>query len=74
VTHARDERVRGSDAAKPRWCSSRASIVESPRGRDYAGWHVLEQDTILTEEPHGEGPVADVATNVEHLRTLQAAP
>ena len=37
-----------------------AAIVSHLRGRDYGGWYVLEQDTILTEEPRGEGPVADV--------------
>jgi inosose dehydratase len=36
----------------------------------YDGWWVLEQDTILTEEPVGEGPVADVRRSVEHLRGL----
>jgi len=50
-----------------------AAIVTSLRGRDYDGWYVLEQDTILTEEPRGEGPVADVHTSVEHLRGLLAA-
>src|SRR6478736_1643537 len=37
-----------------------AAIVSHLRGRDYDGWYVLEQDTILTEEPRGEGPVAEV--------------
>jgi inosose dehydratase len=36
----------------------------------YDGWWVLEQDTILTEEPTGEGPVADVRRSADHLRTL----
>ena len=36
----------------------------------YAGWWVLEQDTILTEEPAGEGPIADVRRSAEHLRRL----
>jgi inosose dehydratase len=36
----------------------------------YDGWWVLEQDTILTEEPTGEGPVADVRRSAEHLRGL----
>ena len=27
------------------------------QGNGYAGWYTLEQDTILTEEPRGEGPV-----------------
>ena len=50
-----------------------AAIVTSLRGREYDGWYVLEQDTILTEEPRGEGPVADVHTSVEHLRGLLTA-
>ncbi len=49
-----------------------AAIVEHLRGRAYDGWYVLEQDTILTEEPRGEGPVADVHASVEHLRGLLA--
>jgi inosose dehydratase len=49
------------------------SIVEHLGKRGYDGWYVLEQDTILTEEPRGEGPVADVQTSVEHLRTLLAS-
>jgi inosose dehydratase len=36
----------------------------------YDGWWVLEQDTILAEEPHGEGPVADVRRSADHLRGL----
>ncbi|MGX6606003.1 TIM barrel protein [Micromonosporaceae bacterium Da 78-11] len=36
----------------------------------YDGWWVLEQDTILTSEPAGEGPVADVRASAEHLRSL----
>jgi inosose dehydratase len=48
------------------------SIVASLRGRDYQGWYVLEQDTILTEAPTGVGPAADVHTSVEHLRRLLA--
>jgi inosose dehydratase len=47
-----------------------AAIVTSLRGRDYDGWYVLEQDTILTEEPRGEGPLTDVRTSVEYLRGL----
>ncbi len=44
------------------------------RGRATTGWYVLEQDTILTEEPRGEGPLADVRASVEHLRTLLDSP
>jgi inosose dehydratase len=31
---------------------------------------VLEQDTILTEEPRGEGPVADVRASADYLRSV----
>jgi inosose dehydratase len=51
-----------------------AAIVGHLRARGYDGWYVLEQDTILTGEPSGEGPVVDVRTSVEHLRGLLAAP
>jgi len=50
-----------------------AAIVSHLRGRDYDGWYVLEQDTILTGEPRGEGPVAEVRESVGYLRTLLAA-
>ena len=43
------------------------------RGRGYDGWYVLEQDTILTEEPRGEGPVADVRKSADYLRALLTA-
>jgi inosose dehydratase len=46
------------------------AIVGSLRGRGYDGWYVLEQDAILTEEPRGEGPVADVWASAEHLRSV----
>ena len=46
------------------------AIVGSLRARDYDGWYVLEQDTILTEEPRGEGPVADVSASAEYLRSV----
>jgi inosose dehydratase len=50
-----------------------AAIVRDLRGHDYDGWYTLEQDTILTEPPRGEGPVADVRTSVEYLRGLLEA-
>jgi inosose dehydratase len=46
------------------------AIVGSLRARGYDGWYVMEQDTILTEEPRGEGPVADVWASAEHLRSV----
>jgi inosose dehydratase len=48
------------------------AIVGHLRARGYDGWYTLEQDTILTEEPAGEGPVADVWASAEHLRGLLA--
>ena len=50
-----------------------AAIVSHLRGRGYGGWYVLEQDTILTEEPRGEGPVADVRQSADYLRELLTA-
>ena len=50
-----------------------AAIVASLGDRGYDGWYVLEQDTILTEEPSGEGPVADVRQSAAYLRELLAA-
>jgi inosose dehydratase len=44
------------------------AIVEHLRAHGYDGWYTLEQDAILTEEPRGEGPVADVWTSAEYLR------
>ncbi len=49
-----------------------AAIVGHLRGRDYDGWYVLEQDTILTEEPREPGAPADVRTSVDALRELLA--
>jgi inosose dehydratase len=46
------------------------AIVGSLRARGYGGWYVLEQDTILTEEPRGQGPVADVWASAEYLRSV----
>jgi inosose dehydratase len=46
------------------------AIVGHLRTNGYDGWYTLEQDTILTGEPEGEGPVADVVTSAEHLRAV----
>jgi inosose dehydratase len=46
--------------------------IAAMRGNGYDGWYTLEQDTILTEPPAGGGPVADVRTSVDYLRTLLA--
>jgi inosose dehydratase len=47
-----------------------AAIVSYLTKRGYDGWYTLEQDTILTGEPTGEGPVADVRTSADHLRRI----
>jgi inosose dehydratase len=51
-----------------------AAIVGYLRDRHYDGWYTLEQDTILTGEPRGEGPVADVRQSADYLRKLLASP
>jgi inosose dehydratase len=48
------------------------AIVGHIRAHGYNGWYTLEQDTILTEEPNDEGPVADVQTSADYLRTVLA--
>ena len=50
-----------------------AGIVTTLEGHGYQGWYTLEQDTILTEEPRGEGPVHDVRISADHVRTLVTA-
>lgn len=47
-----------------------AAIVTTLQGNGYEGWYTLEQDTILTEEPRGEGPVSDVRISADYVRTL----
>ena len=47
-----------------------AGLVGALRGAGYAGWYVLEQDTILTGEPSGEGPAGDVRASVAYLQRL----
>jgi inosose dehydratase len=48
------------------------TIVSVLGRHGYDGWYVLEQDTILTEEPHGEGPVQDVRTSAAYVRSVLA--
>ena len=47
-----------------------AAIAQHLTRQGYDGWYVLEQDTILPEEPKGEGPVRDVNASAEHLRSV----
>ena len=46
------------------------AIVEHLTKRGYDGWYTLEQDTILEEQPTGEGPVGDVRTSADNLRAV----
>ncbi|MGQ0573831.1 MAG: inosose dehydratase, partial [Pseudonocardia sp.] len=63
----------GMPRARGRGAAAGAPIVAALAGAGYDGWYVLEQDTILTGEPAGAGPVADVAASAEHLRSVLAA-
>ena len=47
-----------------------ADIVGALEAHGYQGWYVLEQDTVLQDEPVGAGPVVDVAASVAFLRSL----
>jgi inosose dehydratase len=48
------------------------AIVNTLQGNGYTGWYTLEQDTILNEEPRGEGPVTDVRTSADYVSSLLA--
>ena len=48
------------------------SIVSALGRHGYDGWYVLEQDTILVEEPHDEGPVRDVRASADYVRSVLA--
>ncbi|SNT64051.1 inosose dehydratase [Asanoa hainanensis] len=50
-----------------------AGIVTTLTANGYSGWYVLEQDTMLDEDPPaGKGPVLDVRRSLEHLRKVSA--
>lgn len=48
-----------------------AAIVTTLERGGYAGWYVMEQDTVLDTEPPGEGPLADVRVGLDLLRSLE---
>ena len=52
-----------------------AAIVGSLEDDGYAGWYVLEQDTILTGPPAETGvdPLADVRTSLEFVRSVRTS-
>lgn len=45
-------------------------IIRVLESNGYTGWYTMEQDTILTGEPEGAGPAADVRASVDYLRSL----
>jgi inosose dehydratase len=47
-----------------------ASVVNRLLDNGFDGWFVLEQDTILGDEPLDEGPVLDVRKSVAFLRSV----
>lgn len=47
-----------------------AAMVRALEAADYDGWYVLEQDIKLIGPPAGEGPVRDVRTSLDYLRSL----
>jgi inosose dehydratase len=49
-----------------------AGVVRHLVANGYQGWFTLEQDTILAGQPTGEGPIADVRTSADYLRSLLA--
>jgi inosose dehydratase len=49
------------------------AIVSALGKHGYDGWYVLEQDTILTGEPQGEGPVTDVRISADYVRSVLRA-
>ncbi|GAA2435951.1 sugar phosphate isomerase/epimerase [Streptomyces macrosporus] len=49
-----------------------AEIVRLLEASGYAGWYVMEQDTVLTGEPEGEGPLTDVRAGVRFLGEVDA--
>ena len=50
-----------------------AGVVSHLEAHDYDGWYVLEQDTVLAQEPKGEGPVAEVRVSAEYIRSVLTA-
>jgi inosose dehydratase len=47
-----------------------AGIISVLESNGYRGWYTMEQDTILSGEPQGDGPAVDVRAGVAFLQTL----
>jgi inosose dehydratase len=50
-----------------------AAIVRLLEGSGYAGWYVLEQDTVLETAAEGERPARDAAASLEFLQRVEGA-
>ena len=52
-----------------------AAIVTALEDNGYAGWYVLEQDTILTGDPAvtGVDPLADVRASIAHITSVASS-
>jgi inosose dehydratase len=45
------------------------AVLDRLEGAGYSGWYVLEQDSVVEEEPpEGEGPVEEVGKSLAYLR------
>ena len=45
------------------------AVLDRLEGAGYSGWYVLEQDSVVEEEPpEGEGPVEEVGKSLTYLR------
>ncbi len=47
-----------------------AGIVTALRSNGFDGWFVMEQDTILDDEPADEGPLRDVQASVTFMQNV----
>lgn len=48
------------------------AVVGALEDAGYAGWYVLEQDTVLDGPPQGEGPKGAVMESLNHLLGIEA--
>lgn len=48
------------------------AVVNALEDAGYAGWYVLEQDTVLDGPPQGEGPKGEVMESLNHLLGIEA--
>jgi inosose dehydratase len=49
------------------------AILGALKAAGYAGWYVLEQDNVVTEDPApSEGPIADAQASADFLKAALA--